>query len=69
MTRLDASACSKIFGCATTLRFAPISPGQRLTSLGYFHKSPDQLGPEPVHSWLLNLFNEQKLAGELRRGI
>src|SRR6202161_1135042 len=28
----------------------------------YFHKSPDQLGPEHVRAWLLYLLNERKLA-------
>ena len=28
----------------------------------YFHKSPDQLGPEHVRTWLLYLLNERKLA-------
>jgi site-specific recombinase XerD len=28
----------------------------------YFHKSPDQLGPEHVRTFLLYLLNEQKLA-------
>ena len=28
----------------------------------YFHKSPDQLGPEHVRSFLLYLLNERKLA-------
>ena len=28
----------------------------------YFHKSPDQLGPEHIRSWLLYLLNERKLA-------
>src|SRR5258707_2113024 len=28
----------------------------------YFHKSPDQLGPEPIRTWLLYLLNERKLA-------
>ena len=29
---------------------------------GYFHKSPDQLGPEHIRTWLLYLLNERKLA-------
>ena len=28
----------------------------------YFHKSPDQLGPEHIRTWLLYLLNERKLA-------
>jgi site-specific recombinase XerD len=28
----------------------------------YFHRSPDQLGPEHVRTWLLYLLNERKLA-------
>jgi site-specific recombinase XerD len=28
----------------------------------YFHKSPDQLGPEDIRTWLLYLLNERKLA-------
>src|ERR1700722_12944478 len=28
----------------------------------YFHKSPDQLGPEHVRTFLLHLLNERKLA-------
>ena len=28
----------------------------------YFHKSPDQLGPEQVRAFLLHLLNERKLA-------
>ena len=27
----------------------------------YFHKSPDQLGPEHIRAWLLYLLNERKL--------
>ena len=29
---------------------------------GYFHKSPDQLGPEHIRTFLLHLLNERKLA-------
>jgi integrase/recombinase XerD len=29
---------------------------------GYFHKSPDQLGPEHIRTQLLYLLNERKLA-------
>ena len=28
----------------------------------YFHKSPDQLGPEHIRTFLLHLLNERKLA-------
>src|ERR1700723_3006981 len=28
----------------------------------YYHKSPDQLGPEHIRTWLLYLLNERKLA-------
>ena len=42
--------------------------GQWLTSPGYFPKSPDQLGPEPIHSRLLNLLSERKLAGRTLQG-
>jgi hypothetical protein len=28
----------------------------------YFHRPPDQLGPEHVRTWLLYLLNERKLA-------
>ena len=28
----------------------------------YFHKSPDQLGPEHIRTWMLYLLNERKLA-------
>jgi Phage integrase, N-terminal SAM-like domain len=28
----------------------------------YFHKSPDQLGPEDIRAWLLYLLNERRLA-------
>lgn len=28
----------------------------------YFHKSPDQLGPEQIRTWLMYLLNERKLA-------
>jgi site-specific recombinase XerD len=28
----------------------------------YFHKSPDQLGPEQIRTWLLHLLNDRKLA-------
>src|SRR5260370_8056287 len=28
----------------------------------YFHKSPDQLGPEHIRTWLQYLLNERKLA-------
>ncbi len=28
----------------------------------YFHKSPDQLGPEQIRTFLLHLLNERKLA-------
>jgi integrase/recombinase XerD len=27
----------------------------------YFHKSPDQLGPEHIRTWLLCLLNEKKV--------
>ena len=33
----------------------------------YFHKSPDQLGPEHVRTFLLHLLNERKLAWERSR--
>ncbi len=28
----------------------------------YFHRSPDQLGPEHIRTWLLYLLNDRKLA-------
>ena len=34
----------------------------------YFHKSPDQLGPEYVRTFLLHLLNERKLAWGPFRG-
>ena len=34
----------------------------------YFHKSPDQLGPEHVRTYLLYLLNEQKLSWQTLQG-
>jgi integrase/recombinase XerD len=34
----------------------------------YFHKSPDQLGPEHIRTFLLHLLNERKLAWGRSKG-
>lgn len=35
----------------------------------YFHKSPDQLVPEHIRTFLLHLLNERKLAWERFKGF